>query len=177
MSLDALRESLPDFAKDTKLNVSSLLRGSELTEQQLWGTVIATAASTRNAAVLRSALEDAKTHVGDETVQAALGAATIMAMNNVYYRTRHFLHGSYDDLRAGLRMNIIGSSGGIAKADFELFALAVSAINGCEACVASHEQTLRNEGLSREQIHAALRIAAVVTSLAQAQFITESAGL
>jgi alkyl hydroperoxide reductase subunit D len=96
-----------------------------------------------------------------------------MAMNNVYYRFLHLVEDEeYAKLPARLRMSIIGSPG-IAKADFELLALAVSAINGCGSCVASHERQLRQHGLEREAVQSAIRIAATVHAVAR---VLESAG-
>jgi alkyl hydroperoxide reductase subunit D len=96
-----------------------------------------------------------------------LGAASIMGMNNVFYRTRGQLDGAYDDLRPGLRMNIIGNPG-VPKADFELWSLAVSAINGCGHCVTAHEATLREAGVERSAVFEAIRLAAIVAGVAQA---------
>ncbi len=157
MSIDNLRSALPDWAKDLSLNLSTLSRSSSLTEQQQWGTFVAAAAATRNESVLVQVMEDARSHLSEEAVSAALGAASIMAMNNVAYRTRHFLGSAYDNERMGLRMNIIGSSGGVEKVDFELWSLAVSTINGCEKCVTAHEATVRGEGLSTEQVWEAVQ--------------------
>jgi len=100
-------------------------------------------------------------------VNAAHSAAAIMAMNNVYYRFVHLVGDEeYAKLPARLRMNVLGSHG-IAKADFELLALAASAINGCGACVASHERQLRQHGLEREAVQSAVRVAAVVHAVAR----------
>ena len=167
MSIDNLRSALPEWAKDLSLNLSTLSRSSSLTEQQQWGTFVAAAAATRNESVLVQVMEDARTHLSEEAISAALGAASIMAMNNVAYRTRHFLGSAYDNERMGLRMNIIGTSGGVEKVDFELWSLAVSTINGCEKCVTAHEATVRGEGLSTEQVWEAVRIAATLTGVAQ----------
>jgi len=167
MSVEALREQLPPYAKDLKLNLGSVTSSSSLSEQQLWGTVLACAAATRSTTTLAELAEDARDHLSDEAFDAALGAASIMGMNNVFYRAKHFLEGAYDDLRAGLRMQIIGRPG-VAKEDFELWSLAVSAINGCSACVQSHEHVVREVGLAREQVLDALRVAAVVSGVAQA---------
>ena len=174
MSLEELRAGLPDFAKDTKLNISAIQREGLLSEQQQWGTILATAAATRNAVIFNAVKDEASAHLSAEATDAALGAASIMAMNNVFYRTRHFLHGSYDDVRAGLRMNIIGRSGGVDKADVELWAFAVSTVNGCEQCVVSHEHNLRQEGITREQVNEAMRISSSISALAQTQFIQEN---
>ena len=174
MSIDNLRSALPEWAKDLSLNLSTLSRSSSLTEQQQWGTFVAAAAATRNESVLVQVMEDARAHLSEEAVSAALGAASIMAMNNVAYRTRHFLGSAYENERMGLRMNIIGTSGGVEKVDFELWSLAVSTINGCEQCVTAHEATVRGEGLSTEQVWEAVRIAATLTGVAQAVGVVET---
>lgn len=176
MTIANLRAALPDWAKDLSLNLSSLARTSTLTEQQQWGAFLAAAAATRNESVLVQVAEDAKEHLSEEAQAAALGAASIMAMNNVSYRARHFLGGDYEKERMGLRMNIIGTSGGVDKVDFELWALAVSTINGCERCVTAHDATVRGEGLSTEQVWEAVRIAATVQGAAQAVQVVETLG-
>jgi alkyl hydroperoxide reductase ahpD len=166
MSIDNLKSGLPEYAKDLKLNIGTLLRGTELNEQQLWGTLVATAAATRNEAVLSEISEEAKQHLSDEAYTAALAAASIMAMNNVAYRAKSWLGDDYAQVRMGLRMNIIGKPG-VEKADFELWSLAVSTINGCEHCTIAHEKTLRDEGMTKEQVFEAVKIAATVQGIAQ----------
>lgn len=173
MSVDNLKGGLPDFAKDLKLNLSSLARSTELTEQQLWGTFVATAAATRNDQVISEISEEAKTHLSDEAYNAALAAASIMAMNNVAYRARGWLGDDYAQVRMGLRMNVI-SKPGIEKVDFELYSLAVSTINGCEHCTIAHEKTVREEGLTKEQVFEAVKIAATVSGVAQALQIADA---
>ena len=174
MTIAALRSALPDWAKDLSLNLSTLTRSTTLSEQQQWGALLAAAAATRNESVLAHVAEDAGEHLSEQARSAALGAATIMAMNNVAYRTRHFLGSAYENERMGLRMNIIGTSGGVEKVDFELWSLAVSTINGCEKCVTAHEATVRGEGLSTEQVWEAVRIAATLTGVAQAVGVVET---
>lgn len=173
MSIDSLKGSLPEYAKDLKLNLSSIARSTVLSEQQLWGTLLATAAATKSAATLKEIAEEAADNLSAEAYNAALGAASIMGMNNVFYRTKGYLDGKYDDLRAGLRMNIIANSG-IAKADFELFSLAVSAVNGCNHCLEAHEKTLRDEGVDREVIFEAIRAASIVAGVGQAVEISRT---
>ncbi|WP_067779361.1 carboxymuconolactone decarboxylase family protein [Actinomyces vulturis] len=176
MSIDTLRSALPDWAKDLSLNLSTLTRSSSLNEQQQWGCFVAAAAATRNETVLIQIIEEARTHMSEEAINAALGAASIMGMNNVAYRARHFFGSAYDNERMGLRMNIIGTSGGVDKADFELWSLAVSSMNGCEKCVVAHEATVREAGLSQEQVWEAIRIAATLQGVAQAVFAVETLG-
>jgi lipoyl-dependent peroxiredoxin subunit D len=166
MNLDELIESIPSYAKDLKLNFSSVIRQqTDLSEQQAWGTLVATAIASRNAGLTKAALEEAATHLSPEALEAAKGAAAIMGMNNIFYRFLHLTSNEkYGTMRAGLRMNVMRTHG-IDPLDFELWSIAVSAINGCGACVDSHEKTLREKGISEEKILAAIRIASVVHAI------------
>lgn len=167
MSLDQLLNSIPDYAKDIKLNMGSVLRQAELTEQQTWGTAVACTIAARNPALLAAVLADAAPHLNGQALSAAKSAAALMGMNNVFYRFRHFVSGNekYAAIPARLRMQAIRSHGS-DPVDFELWCLAVSAINGCEMCVQAHEKVLREKGISEEAIVAAVRIAATIQALA-----------
>ncbi|MEZ4366461.1 MAG: carboxymuconolactone decarboxylase family protein [Kofleriaceae bacterium] len=166
-TLDSLKGALPDWARDTKLNLGVVDGAAALGPRLAWGTALAAAASTRVPEVLEAVAAAAEPHLGDADRRAALAAASVMAMNNVYYRFRHFMGeaSGYPQLPARLRMQAIGNPG-VDHRDFELWCLAVSAIGGCEACVRSHEQVVRDKGGSQEQVHDAVRIAAVVNALA-----------
>jgi alkyl hydroperoxide reductase subunit D len=173
MSIENLKEALPEYAKDLKLNLGSIARTTTLTEEQLWGTLLASAAATRNTQVLAEIGAEAADNLSADAYHAALAAASIMGMNNVFYRGRGFLEGRYDDLRAGLRMNVIANPG-VDKANFELWSFAVSSINGCSHCVVAHEHTLREAGVAREVILEALKTAAIVAGVAQALSTAET---
>ena len=166
MSIEALKDALPDYAKDLKLNLSSLASETVLTEQQRAGTFIACALAARNAATTEAVMASFAPQLSPEALTAAKAAAAIMAMNNIYYRFTHLASSpDYRSLPAKLRMNVIGKPG-VDKADFELWSLAVSAINGCGMCIDSHEKVLRNAGVTAEQIQSAVRIASVVHAVA-----------
>jgi alkyl hydroperoxide reductase subunit D len=167
MSLDELIERTPAYAKDLKLNYSSLVRQqTELSPQQLWGTIVAAAIASRNAELTRAALADAASQLSPQALEAAKSAAAIMGMNNVYYRFTHLTKNEkYATLPARLRMNVLRTHG-IEQVDFELWCTAVSAINGCGACIDSHELVIRQKGLTEEQIAAAIRVASVIHALA-----------
>ncbi len=166
MSIEALKDRLPDYAKDLKLNLSMLAAEPALNEQQRAGTFIACAIASRNAETTRALFEEFAPKLSPEALNAARAAAAIMGMNNVYYRFTHLSSApDYRTMPARLRMNVIGKPG-VDKADFELWSLAVSAINGCGTCIDSHEKILRDAGLTSEQIQAAVRIAAVVHAVA-----------
>ncbi len=165
MSIEALKEKLPEYAKDIKLNLGSLAGEVALNLQQRAGTFIASALASRNAEVTRAITAEFGPQLSPEALTAAKAAAAIMGMNNIYYRFVHLVGGDYERLPARLRMNIIGKPG-VEKTDFELWALAVSAINGCGMCLTSHEKILREHGITTEQIQAAIRIAATVHAVA-----------
>jgi alkyl hydroperoxide reductase subunit D len=169
-TLETLRESLPGYARDLQLNLGSVLTTAGapgLTERQIWAVALAAASASRNAAFTRELQALAARHLDAAHINAAHSAAAVMAMNNVYYRFLHLVEDEeYAKLPARLRMNVIGSPG-IAKADFELLSLAVSAINGCGTCVVSHERQLRAHGLGHEAVQSAVRIAATVHAVAR----------
>ena len=165
MSIETIKSWIPDYAKDLKLNLGSLASETLLTPQQLAGTFIVSALASRNAAVTRAILAEFGPKLSPEALTAAKAAASIMAMNNVYYRFVHLAGGDYANLPARLRMNVIGRPG-IDKVDFELWSLAVSAVNGCGMCIESHEKVVRAGGLTTEQVQAAVRIASVVHAVA-----------
>lgn len=162
MSLDALRDLIPSYAKDISLNLSSLSNETVLNDQQKWGCFLASAHAIGVAPVVKLIEAQAATILTPEAMNAAKSAAAIMGMNNIYYRSLHLMKNhEYTTLPAKLRMNVIGNPG-VDKLDFELWATAVSAINGCGACIDAHEGELRKHGFSNVQVQAALRIGAVV---------------
>ena len=169
MNLDAIRDSLPDYARDLKLNLGTVLtpQGSAgLSEQQIWSVAVATAIAARNSSFTRYIEALAREHLGEADLTGARAAAAIMGMNNIYYRFLHLVEDAeYQTMPARLRMNVIGNPG-IDKLDFELLSLAVSAVNGCGLCITSHERKLREHGVGREAIQSAVRIAAVIHAVA-----------
>lgn len=166
MSLETLKERLPEYAKDLKLNLSSLANEPTLTEQQRAGTFVAAALASRNAEVTFELVKEFAPKLSPEALTAAKAAAAIMAMNNIYYRFTHLVSSpDYKTMPAKLRMNVLAKPG-VDKVDFELWSLAVSAINGCGMCVDSHEREVRKGGLTAEAIQAAVRIASVVHAVA-----------
>lgn len=165
MSLEALKGALPEYAKDLRLNLSSLATDPALPDEVRAGTFVASAIASRNPAVTEAIVAEFGPTLSPEALNAAKAAAAIMAMNNVYYRFTHLVGGDYPTLPARLRMNVMARPG-VDKATFELWSLAVSAINGCGMCMESHEKAVRQHGFTAEQVQAAVRIAAVVHAVA-----------
>jgi alkyl hydroperoxide reductase subunit D len=168
MSIEALRGRLPAYAKDLSLNLSSLAGETTLNDQQKWGCFVASAYAVGQGDVVREINQQAEAAgVSVEALTAAKAAAAIMGMNNIYYRAMHLMtNGEYRTLPARLRMNIIANPG-VAKVDFELWSLAVSAINGCGMCLDAHEAELRKHGVTASVVQGALRIAATVNAVSR----------
>ena len=168
VTLEALREGLPEAAKDIRLNLQSVLESTTLTPEQTWGVALASAIAAREPDLRTAILAEAQKHVDPAVIEDAQAAAVLMAMNNVYYRFRHVAgKPAYATKPPRLRMNRLVRPAA-SKLDFELFCLAVSAINNCEACVQSHEKVVVDGGLSEDQVHDAVRVAATVNAAAVA---------
>ena len=141
-SITEIKDAMPAYAKDLKLNLSSMAK------------------------LIKAVAAESKAKLSEEALEAAKGAAAIMGMNNIYYRFVHLVSDDeYGSMPARLRMNIIGKPG-IDKADFELFSIAVSAINGCGMCIDSHDKVLKGAGVKKETIQNAIRIASVIHAVA-----------
>jgi alkyl hydroperoxide reductase subunit D len=166
MNFDELMETIPAYAKDLKLNFSSVVRQpTDLTGQQAWGTVVASAMASRNQEMIAAALNEGATHLTPEALEAAKAAAAIMGMNNIFYRFHHLsTNEKYATMPARLRMNVLRTHGADAV-DFELWSLAVSAINGCGKCVDAHEKIVREKGATEELILAVVRAASVIHAI------------
>ncbi len=166
MSIAVLKDRLPAFAKDVRLNLGALADTESLTPQQLWGTLLCAAASARNAEVLKAVAEEARIHLDDDAFAAARAAASIMAMNNVYYRFVHHVENDvYGSMPARLRMQVIARPG-VDKLDFELWSLAASVIHGCGACTNAHENKALQRGASPEMVQDVARAAAILHAAA-----------
>lgn len=169
MDLTDLRNALPDYAKDLKLNLDSVLSetgAAGLDGKQLRAVALASAIAGRFAPLVKAIEGFAAQQLSPEEMNGARAAAAMMAMNNIYYRATHLIHNDeYGTMRAGLRMNIMANPG-IDKVTFELCSLAVSAINGCGSCLDSHERTLRQHDVGAQGVQSTLKIAAVLHAVA-----------
>ncbi len=166
MSIETLKSALPDYAKDIRLNLSAIVSDQTLGEQRLWGAMLASALATRQPQVIAAIETEARQRLSPQAIDAAKAAHAVMAMNNVYYRFVHLVAAKdYATMPARLRMNVMANPG-VEKADFELWSLAVSAINGCGKCIDAHEAELRNHGLGPQEVQTAVRAAAIVHAVA-----------
>lgn len=176
MSLATLRNGLGDYAKDIKLNLGNVLSeegAADLTQNQIYTVALSSAYATKNEALISSIYEEVSSVLSDAEIHAAKAAATIMGMNNIYYRFTHLVGDKeYSKLPAHLRMQVIGNPG-IPKVEFELLCLAVSAINGCGMCMEAHVHEVTKGGISRVGVQSSIRIAAVINAAAQAIVIEQ----
>ena len=175
MTLDRVRDAFPEAAKDVRLNLQSVLSGpTALSDAQRWGVAVAAAYAARQPAVTAAITAEAARVVDAKVIDDAKAAAALMAMNNVYYRFRHVIgNPTYATRPARLRMNRMVQPA-TNRVDFELVSLAVSAINGCEACMRAHERAVLEGGLTEEHVHEAVRIAATVNAAAIAYEMSEA---
>ncbi|MBN8734788.1 MAG: carboxymuconolactone decarboxylase family protein [Xanthomonadales bacterium] len=169
MSLERIKSGLPDYAKDLRLNLESVLGeggAPGLSQKQIAIVALASAIASRHAPLTEAIAQFASQHADERELDGARTAAALMGMTNIYYRFQYLVdNDEYRTLRAGLRMNAMANPGG-DKIDFDLAAVAVSAINGCGSCVASHERTLRKHDVSAQAVQSAARIAAVIHAVA-----------
>lgn len=164
MSIETIKNAIPDYAKDIRLNLSSIANEETLNAQQFWGTALSCALAGGNETVIASIMAEAAARLSPEAITAAKSAAAIMAMNNVYYKfVGMSANAEYKTMPAKLRMNVIANPG-VDKADFELWSLAVSAMNGCKYCVDAHEAQLAAHGMGAAHVQTAVRIAAVIAA-------------
>lgn len=171
MTIADLKSQIGDYAKDIKLNLGTVLDedgAPDLTQNQILGIALACAYTTKQEEVIHAITTEAEGVLSEAEITAAKTAASLMAMNNIYYRFVHMVSDKdYATLPAKLRMNAIGNPG-IDKVDFELYSLAVSAINGCGMCIDAHVNQVTKAGVSKTGVQSCIRIAATINATAQA---------
>jgi alkyl hydroperoxide reductase subunit D len=171
MSISLLKDTIPDFARDIRLNLETVLTpegAPGLSAVQIAGVALACSYAIEDQKLIAAIQSESVAVLGPEVVEAAKGAAAIMAMNNVYYRFLHLADDKeFSKMPAKLRMNIIGKPG-IPKVDFELMSLAISAISGCGMCINAHIQEIKKAQISNEGIQSVVRIASVIQAAKRA---------
>lgn len=168
-NLEQLKAALPEYAKDIKINLGTLLgeQNQVLTSKQILGVALTSAYAAKQKTLIHVLEKEAQNILNETEIKAVKSATTVMAMNNIYYR---FLHISadkeYAQMPVGLRMQAIVNHG-IDNIDFEVFSLAASVVNGCGMCIDAHANQLLKHQLSKTQVQMVAKIAAVVNSAAQ----------
>jgi len=163
--VDQIKETIPDYAKDTRLNIDSVMKRSTLASEEAEAVALAAAFATGNSKLWTWM----QTQIADQKeAEAAVVAASLMAMNNAWYPFVEMADdANLKGLPAQLRMNAIATHGGTTKARFEAYSLAASIVGKCHFCVKAHYDTLKKEGYTVEQLRDIGRIAAVINSVAR----------
>jgi alkyl hydroperoxide reductase subunit D len=165
-NLRLLAQTDARYLRDLKINVNNALSAETITKKEAYLLAYAVAANEKNE-VLQKAFQQLAVQEGssDKELAEVLSCMSLLNANNVYYRFRHFMHDDfYNNAHAGIRMSIMANPI-LGKEFFELVSLVVSALNGCELCVTSHEKTLTGHGATKQRIHDAVRLGAVIKSL------------
>lgn len=169
MNIEQLKNSIGDYAKDIRLNLSLVMteEGSfGLTQRQIYLIALSCSWALKNKNLIEALKAESELILSDNERLAAQSAAAIMAMNNIYYRFLHLVEDpDFARLPAKLRMNILANPG-IDKADFELICLSISTLNGCGMCIKAHAQVLGKGQIAKESVQSAVRIAAVFNAVA-----------
>ena len=168
-NLEQLKSHIPSYARDVKINLQSALNTESqvLNPVQTFGAALAAAYATKEKTLINILENEASTILSDGQITATKIAASLMAMNNIYYRFLHLSEDKeYSQMQAGLRMKGIIDHG-IDKIDFEIFSLSVSIINGCGMCIDAHAKQLLKHNLTKAQVQAVAKIAAITNSVAQ----------
>ncbi|HWP20844.1 MAG TPA: carboxymuconolactone decarboxylase family protein [Burkholderiaceae bacterium] len=162
--LSGIKDHIPDYAKDIRLNLDGVIARSSLPPEDALGCALAAAFAAKSPALI----EAFKANTPEAERKAALTAAALMGMNNVWYPYIEMADDAeLKTVRAELRMNAYATSGGVEKKKFEAYALAASIIGKCHFCVKSHYELLKKEGYTVQQLRDIGRIAAVVNAAAQ----------
>lgn len=175
MALEELKRLIPEFARDQKRNLDALLNSSTLSEQQRWGCILAAAMTANHHLVLGPARKEAQANLEARALEVVASCATVMTLNNYGFRAKHWLGEDFEDIRFGLR-NGVKLAPGVGQADYELWAITVSAVNGCEQCIQAHSRDAQIAGVEKLQVWEAVKIAAVIQTIAQAIAMAQEIG-
>ena len=163
--VDQLKESLPDYAKDVRLNLDSVIKRSSISEDLASACALAAAFATGNGKLVSFIQSNI---VDEKERDAALAAASIMAMTNTWYPYVEMVDDeNLKGLPAQIRMNAIASHGGTTKANFEAYSLAASIVGKCEFCISAHYKGLKDMGYTVEQLRDIGRIASVMAAVSK----------
>ncbi|CAN5421128.1 carboxymuconolactone decarboxylase family protein [soil metagenome] len=165
--LGAIKDLIPDYAKDIRLNIDGTIARSSLAPEQALGVALAAAFAAKCKPITDAIRKSGA--LSEVETTGALTAASLMGMNNAYYPFTEFTGDKeLAATPAALRMNAYAGHGGTTKVNFELYALAASVIGKCHFCVKSHYDLLRQNGMTMQQLKDVGRIAAVINAASQA---------
>ena len=169
MTIDDLKNGVPEFAKDIKLNLSSLIINSEYEEELVYGCAYASSLAIGNKKISDVFEEECNKRFGSEFIKSVKATVVIMTLNNVWYKYRDSMPTTEMKMAPQkMRVNAMANHAGLEKILFESLSLCVSAINGCTFCVKAHSDLLLDNGKTKEYVFNIGRIASVIASLSKA---------
>ncbi len=167
-NLDLMSEGETRFLRDLRINLKNVLNSENINLKEAYLIAASIAANEGHKQLTNAFIEHSRRNGANEAeIAEALACASTLAVNNVFYRFKHFIKGSnenYQTMPAGIKMNVMMNPV-LGKELFELMSLAVSAVNGCESCVNSHEESVRKMGSSEARIFDTVRLASVIRGL------------
>lgn len=165
-SLEAMVLGETKYLRDARINLKNVLQSTNFTLKEAYLLALSIAVNEKNDVLSASFSASAKENGATDVELAETHACTsLLTVNNVFYRFRHFMKkDSYQTMPAGIKMNLMVNPV-LGKEFFELMSLAVSSVNGCEACVVSHENSVLKHGASEARVFDAIRLAAVVRGI------------
>lgn len=166
-SLNQLNVVDSRFLRDLKLNVANVLNGTNINKKESWLLALAVAVNEKNTKLIETfTVKASEAGASDAELAETHACVGLMVTNNVFYRFRHFMSdiAFYEKTPAGLRMSAMMNPV-LGKEFFELMSLAISAVNGCERCVTSHEASVKQHGATEARIYDAVRLASVIRAV------------
>lgn len=166
MGVDTIRSNVPEYAKDLRLNLGSVITTSSLEPTMAWGAALTAALVSKNGQVIQGILEDAKEHLDEPHLNAVKTTASIMSMTNVWYKFTDLIQDEeVKKMPPKLRMNAIMNHAGVSQALFEGWGLAASVVNACEVCINAHATQMQKQELTAQNIADIGRIATVIKAV------------
>lgn len=164
--VEIIKDSIPDHSKDIRLNLDAVINRSPLSPEDTQAVALTSALAAGNGELALAIMTSGELDNFPKEMEAAKTAASLMGMNNVWYPYVEMTQDpELKGLPAGLRMNAYTNHGGVTKKQFEMYALAASAIGKCHFCVKNHYDVLKKEGMTTQELHHVGKIAAVINSI------------
>ena len=169
LTVSDLKDQIPDYSKDIKLNLSSLIINSDMDEKLVYGCALASALALDNEKISDIFIEECKSRFDNDYVEAVKGTVCIMTLNNVWYKYREAMPNNEMKMAPQkMRVNIMREYAGLDMELFESLSLCISAVNGCQFCVTAHSELLLNNGKSKDYILNIGRIASTIVAVSKA---------
>ena len=168
MTLEEVKSLIPDYAKDIRLNFSTVLQNHSLSQEESVGSALASALVTGNKFLIKTFRKESESILSQEKINAVHSAASIMSMTNIWYKFISYQKNEeVKKIPPKLRMNVLANSAGVEKKIFEVWSLAVSVVNACPMCINAHTKELEKHGYTSQNIVDIARIATITKSTAE----------